>query len=131
MGDQIFVMPDDAHISSQSANADVWELIQALVLGRVPADRILELFYWAQKPGVLELARAILDLRPESSAAITAFFAAVDSKSISIDVEKSGRLTLWSPEITDAAPVLQEIKKAAVSSVQHQSNKQTHNIQSA
>ena len=35
----------------------IWELIQTLVSGRVPASRILELFYWSQEPGALEMLR--------------------------------------------------------------------------
>jgi len=96
-------MPHDPPATAKNDNADVWELIQALVLGRVPSDRILELFYWGQKPGVLELVRSVLDLRPESSAAITAFLSIADSKSVLIEVDESGRLILSSPMVTDAA----------------------------
>ncbi len=45
-----------------NSNAEVWELIQALVLGRFPASRILELFYWSQEPGLLEMIRGYLAL---------------------------------------------------------------------
>jgi hypothetical protein len=46
-------MQHDATAVPGNANADIWELIQSLVLGHVPADRILELFYLGQQPGVL------------------------------------------------------------------------------
>ena len=114
---QTLLMQDDLSIATNSANAtnsstaNVWELIQALVLGRVPADRILELFYWGQKPEVLGSEPwSILDLRPESSAAITAFLAVVDLKSISIEVDDLGRL-ISSPEVTAASPILREVEK--------------------
>ena len=118
-------MPQDPPAAG-NANADIWELIQALVLGRVPADRILELFYWGQQPGILEMVRAILDLRPESRAAIAAFLTAAPSHSISIEVEKSGRLVLSSPEVTEAAPILREIEKAAVASAAPKPQKQAN-----
>lgn len=118
-------MPHDPP-SAGNANADIWELIQALVLGRVPADRILELFYWGQQPGILEMVRAILDLRPESRAAIAALLTVAPSDSISAEVERSGRLILSSPEITDAAPIVREIEKAAVNSAAPKPQKQAN-----
>jgi hypothetical protein len=49
---------------------EVWELIQTLVSGRVPASRILELFYWSQEPGALEMLRSFLGLSAQDSAAL-------------------------------------------------------------
>ena len=120
-------MPNDSPAAAGNANADIWELIQALVLGRVPADRILELFYWGQQPGILEMVRAILDLRPESRAAIAAFLTVAHSNSISTEVERSGRLVLSSPEITDAASILREVEKAALNTDARDPQKKAHN----
>jgi hypothetical protein len=125
---QPLTMPDDSPAATGNANADIWELIQALVLGRVPADRILELFYWGQQPGVLEMVRAILDMRPESRAALAAFLTVAQSKSISTEVERSGRLILSSPEITEAAAILREIEKAALNPDAREPQKQARNF---
>jgi hypothetical protein len=124
-------MPHDPPPVDRNANSDVWELIQALVLGRVPSDRILELFYWGQKPGVLELVRAILDLRPENSATIAAFLSAADAKSISIEVDGSGRLILSSPSISNAAMIPKAGKLASVGIDKHDHKKRPRNIRSA
>lgn len=120
-------MPHDPPTAG-NANADIWELIQALVLGRVPADRILELFYWGQQPGVLELVRAILDLRPESRAALTAFLTVARSDSVSAEVERTGRLVLSSRELTDAAPIMREIENIAASRQTPEQKKQARRI---
>ena len=114
----VFVMthnsPATVSDSNANTNADVWELIQALVLGHVPSDRILELFYWGQTPGVIELVRSVLDLRPETRDTIAAFLAVADAKSVAIEIDGAGRLILSSPTITDAATVLQAVETASI-----------------
>lgn len=100
--------------AEKSANADTWELIQALVLGRVPSDRILELFYLSQQSGLLEMARAIESLPPESRADLSAFLAVAKANLVMTEVEPSGRLVLTSPDITSAETVFKEIEKNTV-----------------
>jgi hypothetical protein len=105
-------MQYDPPIDTGKANADIWELIQALVLGRVPAGRILELFYWGQQPGALEMVRAFLDLPPKNRAMMSAFLSVTGPKSISVEVDRSGRLILSSPDVTEAASILREAERA-------------------
>jgi len=57
----------------ETGKTEVWELIQTLVSGRVPASRILELFYWSQEPGALEMLRIFLGLSSQDSAALLRF----------------------------------------------------------
>jgi hypothetical protein len=124
-------MPDEPSPIVRNANADVWELIQALVVGRLPSDKILELFYLAQRPGVLELVRAILDLRPEDSTTIAAFLSVANPNSVSVEFNGSGKLTISSPMVTNAAMKLKAAELITVESEQHDDEKRPRNIQSA
>lgn len=74
--------------------AEVWELVQTLVSGRVPASRILELFYWSQEPGALEMLRIFLGLSGEDSAALLRFFESAEPSSVAISANDGGQLIL-------------------------------------
>jgi hypothetical protein len=104
-------MQQDPPTSSGNANADVWELIQALVLGRVPASQILELAYWSKAPGMLELAHAYFIMPQKSQATLRGFLALVRPQTISAKVDKSGQLILSSPDVTTATPILREVER--------------------
>jgi hypothetical protein len=73
---------------------DVWELIQTLVSGRVPASRILELFYWSQEPGALEMLRSFLGLSAQDSAALLRFFKQAEPSSVAVTANDAGELVL-------------------------------------
>jgi len=78
----------------EEGKAEVWELIQTLVSGRVPASRILELFYWSQEPGALEMLRIFLGLSAQDSAALLRFFKAAEPSSVAIVANDAGELVL-------------------------------------
>ena len=69
---------------AENGKGEVWELIQTLVSGRVPASRILELFYWSQEPGALEMLRSFLGLSAQDSAALLRFFKQAEPSSVAI-----------------------------------------------
>lgn len=104
-------MQHDPPVSGDATKAEVWELIQALVLGRVPASQILELFYWSQEPDALEIARACFVMPPKSRAVLRAFLALARQQSISTKVDPSGQLIFFSPDITNATTILREVEK--------------------
>jgi hypothetical protein len=131
MGSQSLVMQHEPPATVQNANADVWQLIQALVLGRLPSDRILELFYWGQKPGVLELVRSMLDLRAENTATLAAFFSIADSKTVKIDVDAAGRVILSSPGVTDSAAIAKAAEVTAAAFSKSEKSQQARNALSA
>jgi hypothetical protein len=81
-------------VESDHGKAEVWELIQTLVSGRVPASRILELFYWSQEPGALEMLRIFLGLSAQDSAALLRFFEAAEPSSVAISANEAGELVL-------------------------------------
>jgi hypothetical protein len=81
-------------LEADGGKAEVWELIQTLVSGRVPASRILELFYWSQEPGALEMLRIFLGLSAQDSAALLSFFQAADPSSVAISANDAGELVL-------------------------------------
>jgi hypothetical protein len=65
-------------------NAQVWELLRTLVMGGVNHDRMLELYYWSQEPGLLEIIRAILALPPDAQEALSSFLAAASPASVTV-----------------------------------------------
>lgn len=79
---------------AQNGKTEVWELIQTLVSGRVPASRILELFYWSQEPGALEMLRSFLGLSAQDSAALLRFFKEAEPSSVAITANGAGELVL-------------------------------------
>jgi hypothetical protein len=83
---------------AENGKAEVWELIQTLVSGRVPPSRILELFYWSQEPGALEMLRVFLGLSAEDSAALLRFFQGAEPSSVAIAANQAGELVL-SPSV--------------------------------
>ena len=80
--------------SVDAGSAEIGELIQNLMSSRVPASRILELLYWSQEPGALEMLRSFLALPPEDSSRLLSFLAAVEPSSISVRMEDTGRLVM-------------------------------------
>jgi hypothetical protein len=80
--------------NGENGKAEVWELIQTLVSGRVPASRILELFYWSQEPGALEVLRGFLGLSAQDSAALLRFFKEAEPSSVAITANDAGELVL-------------------------------------
>ena len=80
--------------SGDSGSAEIGELIQNLMSTRVPASRILELLYWSQEPGALELLRSFLALPAEGSSRLLSFLASVDPSSVSVRIDDSGQLVM-------------------------------------
>ncbi len=79
---------------------EIWEVIRTLVLGKVDAGQVLELYYWSQDPKILAMLRTIVCLPEEHQHTIGNFFSKFDPKSISIMVDASGRVILSSQEMT-------------------------------
>ncbi|MGN6572370.1 MAG: hypothetical protein ACTHLO_13245 [Pseudolabrys sp.] len=79
---------------AENGKGEVWELIQTLVSGRVPASRILELFYWSQEPGALEVLRGYLGLSSQDSAALLRFFKETEASSVAVKANDAGELVL-------------------------------------
>jgi len=103
------VTTETPHSTSDRARAEVWELIQALVLGRTSPERILELFYWSDDPCALELARASFSMSSEARATLRAFLAAARPQTISVKIEPAGQLVLSSSDITDHTAITPDI----------------------
>jgi len=81
-------------VEPETGKTEVWELIQTLVSGRVPASRILELFYWSQEPGALEMLRIFLGLSSQDSAALLRFFQEAEPSSVAVTANDAGELIL-------------------------------------
>lgn len=97
-------------VEAEGGRTEVWELIQTLVSGRVPASRILELFYWSQEPGALEMLRIFLGLSSQDSAALLRFFSEAEPSSVAISANGAGELVL-SPAARNGARMPHEPDK--------------------
>lgn len=87
-------------IEEDLTKAEVWELIQTLVYGKVAPSRILELYYWSLEPGALEMLRSYLLLSKENRAALQTFFNSVAPRSVSIKAVAPGQLLLTASDRT-------------------------------
>ena len=79
-------------------NAEIWEVVRTLVLGCADHNRVLELFYWSQEPGLLETARALLALPDRSRSTLQSFLSRTQAQSIFVE-EDEGRLVLTFDEL--------------------------------
>jgi hypothetical protein len=80
--------------SSDATSSEIGELIQNLMSTRLPASRILELLYWSQEPGALEVLRSFLAMPAEHNSRLLSFLASVDPSSVSVRIDDSGRLLM-------------------------------------
>ena len=80
--------------SVDGSSAEIGELIQNLMSTRVPASRILELLYWSQEPGALEMLRSFLALPAEDSSRLLSFLASPDPSSVSVRIDDTGQLVM-------------------------------------
>lgn len=103
---------------AEGGKTEVWELIQTLVSGRVPASRILELFYWSQEPGALEMLRIFLGLSSQDSAALLRFFAEAEPSSVAISANNAGELVL-SPSARNGGQVMPHEPDKVRSALKH------------
>lgn len=85
---------DDDPIGPASDKEAIWELIKTLVLGKVAAEDILELYYWSRDPEMLNAVRAIAYLPEQSRLQILRFFADADSEAIRVAMQSPQHLTL-------------------------------------
>ena len=79
---------------ADQSSAEIGELIQNLMSSRVPASRILELLYWSQEPGALEMLRSFLALPPEDSSRLLSFLTTAEPSSISVRTDDTGKLVM-------------------------------------
>jgi len=84
----------DEAIRSNTGSAEIGELIQNLISSRVPASRILELLYWSQEPGSLEMLRSFLALPPEDGSRLLSFLGSADPSSVSVRLTDTGELVM-------------------------------------
>jgi len=96
-------MRNDLAVACGNSSAELAEVIQALMLGRASVAQVLELVYWAQEPGVLELTRSFLELSKDDRALAAAFLARAESKHLSAAIDDSGALVFKSNANSDIA----------------------------
>jgi hypothetical protein len=89
-------------MSNQAANKHddliLAEVLRALIIQTSDPSRVLEWHYWAEEPGILEFVRIFLTVPSQVRGALQAFLlAAEDPESVSVFVDNSGTLNLFSP----------------------------------
>ena len=96
------MIEDDAPGDEKQAN--LGEVVRTLIAQTGDASRVLECYYWAQEPGVLECIRVLVAVPDQARGALLAYLAAAGNpRSVSAVVDRSGGLTLFSP---DAAKIM-------------------------
>jgi hypothetical protein len=89
-------MSDEAQ--SKYNELELAEVLRALIIQIADPSRVLEWHYWSEEPGVLEFVRFLLTVPPQVRGALQTFLlAAEDPKSVSVFVDSSGTLKLFSP----------------------------------
>jgi len=77
------------------------------IIAKCDPARLMELYYWSQEPGLLEITRAIAAMPEAGRDALESFFAlGGDPQSVVATWEESGRLTLESDSLGEALQVL-------------------------
>lgn len=74
-------------------NNCAWE-VKTLVNGGTESSRVLELYYWSQEPGVVELVRAYLEMNERTRLTFGNFMLTARPQSIVATLDASGRLVL-------------------------------------
>lgn len=75
-------------------NNNVWEAIKTLVNGGTDSSRLLELYYWSQEPGIVELVRAYLEMNERTRLTVGNFMLTAHPQSIVAALDSEGRLVL-------------------------------------
>ena len=77
------------------------------IVEKTDQARLVELYYWTQEPGLLEVIRAIAAMPASTREALESFFAlAGDAQSIVANWESSGGLSLKSQALGEALEVM-------------------------
>lgn len=82
---------DDAALG---ADAPVWGMIKTLANDNTDESRLLELYYWSQEPGVMEMIRAYLEMEERARLALGNFMLTAQPQSIMASRDASGALVL-------------------------------------
>ena len=93
-----FKRPEAVDFAETYRNNHVWEVIKTLVNGGTDSSRLLELYYWSQEPGVIELVRAYLEMSERTRLTVGNFMLTARPQSIVATVDASGRLVLSSSD---------------------------------
>jgi hypothetical protein len=71
-------------------------------------SHVLELHYWAQEPGMLDIIRALVAMPEDTRAVIETFCAmAHEPAVVTADLDAAGRLSLTSPQMGRSLAIMQ------------------------
>jgi hypothetical protein len=84
---------DDASPETQADN-NVWGMISILANENTDESRLLELYYWSQEPGVMEMVRAYLEMNERARLTLGNFLLTVRPQSIVASRDETGALIL-------------------------------------
>ncbi len=87
----------DLVVNNRSNSNNTWEVIKTLVNGGTDSSRLLELYYWSQEPGIVELVRAYLEMNERTRLTVGNFMLSAHPQSIVATLDTQGRLVLSRP----------------------------------
>lgn len=88
---------DDASPGTKAdtrADTNVWGMISTLANENTDESRLLELYYWSQEPGVMEMVRAYLEMNERARLTLGNFLLTVRPQSIVASRDENGALIL-------------------------------------
>ena len=86
------------------------DVLTSIVAGCPNPSRMVELYYWSQEPGLLDIIRVIAGLDPATRGVVEAFVAmARDPRSVTASLDGTGQLTLAAPEIAQAMAIAEYV----------------------
>lgn len=75
-------------------NDQAWDVVRTMVNDGADSSQLLELYYWSQEPGVVEMVRAFLEMSEHTRLMVGNFMLAAKPQSVVATIEPSGRLVL-------------------------------------
>jgi hypothetical protein len=87
--------------------AELQEIIEAIIVDCGSPARVLELYYWSQESDLWEMIRALVNLPAPVRTKLSAFLMmATDRDQVSARIGQSGELTLFSGHVADALAIV-------------------------
>lgn len=80
--------------ADNQADHNVWGLISTLANENTDESRLLELYYWSQEPGVMEMVRAYLEMDERARLTLGNFMLTARPQSIVASRDGNGALIL-------------------------------------
>lgn len=75
-------------------DTNTWDVVKTLAHDGADSSRLLELYYWSQEPGVIEMVRAFLEMNETTRLMVGNFMLTAHPQSVVATLDPAGRLVL-------------------------------------